>query len=210
MLWCFRPLVPWLIAGQTLFDVLPPELNYNVTGWLVYDDKKSLPEPQTVDTLDPFDDMKLVPYDNQGKLPEPDRTVELDVIMDNRRDGANYAFFNNITYKAPKVPSLYTALTSGDKATDATIYGEYTHPFVLERGEIVQIVLNNLDSGRHPFHLHGHHFQVLHRAPEDGGVFADSGVEEADLSKVPMRRDTIVVWPNGNLVLRFRADNPGK
>lgn len=154
--------------------------------------------------------MKLVPYDEMGRLPEPDRTVTLDVMMDNLGDGANYAFFNNITYKSPKVPSLYTALSAGKLATDPTVYGEYTHPFVLDKGEVVQIVLNNLDSGRHPFHLHGHHFQALHRAPEEGGVFSTSVTKEDDLPKVPMRRDTMVVWPNGNIVLRFRADNPGK
>lgn len=163
-----------------------------------------------IDSFDPVDDMDLVPYDEQERLPEPDRIVQLDVAMDNLGDGANYAFFNNITYTHPKVPTLMTALSAGDEATDPRVYGEYTHPVVLERGEVVQIVLNNLDPGRHPFHLHGHHFQALYRAPEEGGTFAESGVAERDFPLVPMRRDTLVVWPNGNLVLRFRADNPGK
>ncbi|TQS32177.1 hypothetical protein Golomagni_07515, partial [Golovinomyces magnicellulatus] len=43
----------------TLFDVLPPELNYNVTGWLQYDGGKPLPEAATVSELNPFDDMTL-------------------------------------------------------------------------------------------------------------------------------------------------------
>ncbi|CRK36781.1 hypothetical protein BN1708_016549, partial [Verticillium longisporum] len=71
---------------------------------------------------------------------EPGHTVELDVVMGNLGDGANYAFFNNITYAHPKVPTLYTALTSGDLATNPQVYGEYTHSFVLEKDEIVQIV----------------------------------------------------------------------
>ncbi|GKT49915.1 iron transport multicopper oxidase FET3 [Colletotrichum spaethianum] len=195
---------------QTLFDTLPADLNYNVTGWLVYDASKPLSPPATLDTFDPFDDMTLTPYDKQPLLPEPSRTVELDVIMDNLGDGANYAFFNNITYKAPKVPTLYTALSAGDAAaTSPEVYGDYTHSFVLERGDVVQIVVNNLDSGRHPFHLHGHDFQALYRAPEEGGTFADANVTEADFPAMPMRRDTLVVWPNGNIVLRFRANNPG-
>jgi iron transport multicopper oxidase len=120
------------------------------------------------------------------------------------------AFFNNITYKAPKVPSLYTALSSGDQATDPRVYGSYTNAFVLEKGEIVQIIVNNLDSGRHPFHLHGHHFQALYRSEEEAGTFEDVGVSESDYPKIPMRRDTFVLYPDGNIVLRFRADNPGK
>ncbi|TGJ87255.1 hypothetical protein E0Z10_g1548 [Xylaria hypoxylon] len=192
----------------TLFDTLPADLNYNVTGWLTYDDTQSFPEPALVDELDPFDDMTLIPYDNQTLFGEPDKIIELDVIMDNLGDGANYAFFNNISYKAPKVPSLYTALSAGDLATDPSIYGGYTNAFVLERGEIVQIIVNNLDSGRHPFHLHGHNFQALYRSEEEAGTFEDSNVTEADFPATPMRRDTFVLYPDGNIVLRFRADNP--
>ncbi|KAF5002513.1 hypothetical protein FGRMN_338 [Fusarium graminum] len=188
-----------------LFDVLPDDLNYNVTGWLVYDEEKALPEPSIVHEFDAYDDMDLVPYDEMARLPEPSKSVELDVIMDNLRDGANYAFFNNITYRAPKVPTLYTALTSGKEATNPQIYGTYTHSFVLEKDEIVQVVVNNRDDGRHPFHLHGHHFQVLHRSEDDVGDFKGSET----FSETPMRRDTVVVRGNGNAVLRFKADNPG-
>ncbi|KAI1637300.1 Cupredoxin [Biscogniauxia mediterranea] len=193
----------------TLFDTIPDGLNFNVTGWLVYDDALSLPEPALVDELDFFDDMTLVPYDNQTLFGEPDKTIELDVIMDNLGDGANYAFFNNITYSSPKVPTLYTALTAGDLATDPVVYGSYTNSFVLEKGEVVQIIVNNLDTGRHPFHLHGHHFQAIYRSEEEAGTFEDSGVTEADFPAIPMRRDTLVLYPDGNIVLRFRADNPG-
>ncbi|KKP07711.1 iron transport multicopper oxidase FET3 precursor [Trichoderma harzianum] len=193
----------------TLFDTLPDDLNYNVTGWLTYDSKATLPEPALVDELNPFDDMTLVPYDKMELLPEPDQVVELDVIMDNLRDGKNYAFFNNITYTKPKVPSLYTAMSTGDLADNAAVYGEFTHPFVLKKGEIVQIVVNNLDSGRHPFHLHGHAFQAIHRSEEEAGTFEDEDLSESDYPSVPMRRDTLVIWPNGNIVMRFKADNPG-
>ncbi|KAL7822574.1 Cupredoxin [Trichoderma gracile] len=193
----------------SLFDVLPEDLNYNVTGWLTYDSHATLPEPALVDELAPFDDMDLVPYDKMELLPKPDQVVELDVVMDNLRDGKNYAFFNNITYTHPKVPSLYTALSAGDLADNAAVYGEYTHPFVLKKGEIVQIVVNNLDSGRHPFHLHGHAFQAIHRSEEEAGTFEDEALSESDFKAVPMRRDTLVIWPNGNIVMRFKADNPG-
>ncbi|KAH8646886.1 putative multicopperoxidase [Xylariales sp. PMI_506] len=196
---------------MTLFDVIPDDLNPNVTGWLVYDETKPNPKPAFVDELEPFDDMELVPLDRMELLPEPkpERIIELNVIMDNLMDGANYAFFNNITYKAPKTPTLYTALTSGELATNPLVYGSHTNSFVLEKDEVVQIVLNNLDSGRHPFHLHGHQFQTIYRSPEEAGTFADSGVTEADFPEIPMRRDTIVLWPEGNVVLRFKADNPG-
>ncbi|UKZ86062.1 uncharacterized protein TrAFT101_001902 [Trichoderma asperellum] len=193
----------------TLFDTLPEDLNYNATGWLTYDPKADFPEAALIDELNPFDDMDLVPYDRMKLLPEPDQVVQLDIIMDNLRDGKNYAFFDNITYTHPKVPTLYTALSTGDLADNVAVYGEYTRSFVLQRGEIVQIVVNNLDSGRHPVHLHGHAFQAIHRSEEEAGTFADENLSESDFISVPMRRDTLVMWPNGNIVMRFRADNPG-
>ncbi|KAG7117916.1 Iron transport multicopper oxidase fetC like protein [Verticillium longisporum] len=154
-----------------LFDQLPDDLNWNVTGWLVYDDAKDKPAPAIVDTFEPFDDMTLVPQDELERYGEPGHTVELDVVMGNLGDGANYAFFNNITYAHPKVPTLYTALTSGDLATNP------------------QVRFTDLS--------------------KEGGTFEDAHLTEDDFPKVPMRRDTLVVWPNGNIVLRFKADNPG-
>jgi iron transport multicopper oxidase len=180
-----------------------------VTGWLVYDQAKPFPDPILLDTLEPFDDMTLQPFDEQPLLPEPNQTFELNVVMDNLGDGANYAFFNNITYHRPTVPTLYSVMSSGELSTNPTVYGSYTHSLVLAKDEVVQIVINNLDPGRHPFHLHGHNFQSLYRAREESGTFADANITEADFPKIPMRRDTLVVFPNGNIVLRFKADNPG-
>lgn len=124
-------------------------------------------------------------------------------------DITNSAFFNNITYTMPKVPTLYTVLTAGEQATDPQVYGTYSHSFVLEKDQIVDIIVNNIDPGRHPFHLHGHNFQALWRSEEEAGPFADSNVTEADFPAIPMRRDTFVLYPDGNIVLRFKADNPG-
>lgn len=61
---------------------------------------------------------------------------------------------NNITYVQQKVPTLFSALSAGNDATDPVIYGT-VNPFVVTQGQVVQIVLNNLDAALHPFHLHG-------------------------------------------------------
>ncbi|OLN85725.1 Iron transport multicopper oxidase FET3-like protein 3 [Colletotrichum chlorophyti] len=193
---------------EELFDVIPDGLNSNVTGWLVYDDQKPLPDPAPVDDFDPFDDFELVPFDKQELYEKADYSFSFDVKMDNLGDGANYAFFNDKTYVAPKVPSLYTALTVGAKnAVNPLVYGTNTISHVLKHNEVVEIVLNNEDDGKHPFHLHGHQFQVVHRSDEDAGAFSnDSGVS---FPRYPMRRDTLLVEGNGNFVIRFKANNPG-
>lgn len=133
--------------------------------------------------------------------PSPER---FDVCMVSNHSSS--AFFNNITYVRPKVPTLYSVISSGPLATNAEIYGTNTNAFILKKDEIVEIILNNDDKGRHPFHLHGHTFQTVARSEEEGGFYNGS----VTLPKVPMRRDTIMVNPNGNIVLRFKADNPDK
>ena len=74
---------------QDLFDRVPKGLNPNVTGWLVYDDSKEKPAPKAVAAFEPFDDFKLVPYDKEELLSHVDRSITLDVKMDNLKDGAN-------------------------------------------------------------------------------------------------------------------------
>ncbi|KAF1844187.1 multicopper oxidase [Cucurbitaria berberidis CBS 394.84] len=193
---------------QDLFDVIPAGLNSNVTGWLVYDDKKDKPAAKEIEAFEPFDDFNLVPYDKEGLYDKVDQSITLDLKMDNLNDGANYAFFNDITYVSPKVPTLYSVLSTGSNATNPAIYGSNTNSFVLGHNEVVEIILNNDDAGKHPFHLHGHAFQVVTRSDEAAGFF-DPANTTTPLPATPMRRDTILVRPNGYIVLRFRSDNPG-
>ncbi|KAL8805973.1 MAG: hypothetical protein Q9182_001630 [Xanthomendoza sp. 2 TL-2023] len=190
---------------QDLFDVVPETLNPNVTGWLVYSDSAKLPTPAFVDEFKPFDDFTLIPHDKLPLFKDPDYSVKLDVKMDNLGDGANYAWFNNVTYVRPKVNTLYTVLTSGHLATNPEIYSPHTNPFILEKDQVVEIVLNNMDPGKHPFHLHGHAFQTVVRSQEEAGSY----VANETFPETPMRRDVVAVRPNGNMVLRFKADNPG-
>jgi iron transport multicopper oxidase len=58
------------------------------------------------------------------------------------------AFFNDVNYVPPKVPTLYTALSTGDNATNALIYGSHTNSFVLAQNQVVEIILNNDDPGK--------------------------------------------------------------
>jgi iron transport multicopper oxidase len=74
---------------QDLFDAVPPGLNPNVTGWLVYDDSKPFPDPAPVEGFNDFDDFTLVPHDKLPRFPAPDRTLTMTFLMDNLKDGAN-------------------------------------------------------------------------------------------------------------------------
>ncbi|KAK9320654.1 multicopper oxidase-domain-containing protein [Lipomyces orientalis] len=103
-------------------------------------------------------------------------------------------------------------MSSGNDSTDATVYGSNTHTYVLGYQEVVEIVLNNFDPGKHPFHLHGHVFQVVERSdasPDDETFLTYNPDEPGTINEYPMRRDTVYVRPNGYFVLRFLSNNPG-
>lgn len=74
---------------QELFDAIPDDLNSNVTGWLVLDETQDLMPPSEVETFEPLDDFTLKPLDSMAMFDKVDRTVTLDIKMDNLGDGAN-------------------------------------------------------------------------------------------------------------------------
>jgi iron transport multicopper oxidase len=111
---------------------------------------------------------------------------------------------NGITYVPQKVPTLYTVLSTGASATNPVVYGQ-VNPFIISSNQVVQIVLNNADAALHPFHLHGHNFQVIARPASGSGAYPGGGTFPVK----PMRRDTVVVNGNSYVVLRFQATNPG-
>lgn len=49
-------------------------------------------------------------------------------------------------YIAPKVPTLYTALTTGDDAWNPEVYGASVNPYIYESGKVVEIIVNNNDA----------------------------------------------------------------
>lgn len=67
-------------------------------------------------------------------------------------------------------------------------------PFVLRKGERVEVAMTNRTMMAHPMHLHGHRFQVV---DIDGRRFSGA------------LRDTIHIPPGKRVVIAFDADNPG-
>jgi iron transport multicopper oxidase len=117
-------------------------------------------------------------------------------------------------------------------ADDATsVYGTHTDAKVLRKNEIVEIVINNYDSGPHPLHIHGHQVQLVARSSgvynrtkgHGKHAFLQMGITNDNINATalgftnttqgmpatPMRRDTWSLAPNGYTVIRFVADNPG-
>ncbi|CAR28376.1 ZYRO0F02574p [Zygosaccharomyces rouxii] len=211
------------IMDDSMLDVIPPDLQLQWTHQVAYD--KGYDWPKTIDVgglENAAEEFYLQPLDNRELYDDYDVQITFDVRMKNLGDGVKYAFFNNITYVDPKVPTLTTALTSGKLAKDPRIYGDNINAYVFEKDEIVEIVVNNYDTGKHPFHLHGHNFQLVQKSP---AFHEDENFPEEDQDKMtvpynesaplmnfpshPVTRDTILLEPNGHVVLRFKANNPG-
>ncbi|ODQ81782.1 hypothetical protein BABINDRAFT_6433 [Babjeviella inositovora NRRL Y-12698] len=195
-----------------MLDTQPKDLVVNGTNWIVYNEDAEMPGPYIVDSYDILDDFYLQPVEKEEILGDPDYRITVDVIMDNLGNGINYAFFNNISFTSPKLPVLASVMSSGNLSTNAAIYGSNTNSFVLAKDEIVEIVLNNQDTGKHPFHLHGHTFQAIERGPSylnaDVPVPWDPSAPY-DAPEYPMRRDVFYARSQSYFRIRFKANNPG-
>lgn len=191
--------------------IIPPPLDYNpnVTAWLVYNKSAPLPPPPVFHELGNanfFDDLDYVPLDGEPLLGPVDHQIILNTNSDNVT-GISRFTVNNYTYLNQKVPSFYSAITTGHQSSDPEIYGQ-VNPIVLKHGEIVEIVINNLNTNLHPWHMHGRQFQFLDRPDPGYGVF-NGTFRPGYPHSAPIRRDTVMLQDNSWAVIRFRADNPG-
>ncbi|KAI7854773.1 multicopper oxidase-domain-containing protein [Circinella umbellata] len=190
-----------------MFDILPEDLDYNLAAPVYYDQSHDNFAPADDEGMDSqFDDIEFKCLEPAAAV-QPDKQVNLTIDFQVTTDGINRGMFNELPYLAPLVPSLNTMLGMGNLSYEKTVYGPQTQAIILDHLSMVEIVLNNLDAGAHPFHLHGHVFQIVGRG---------AGVYDGDESKVekwylenPIQRDTVQVPAESFTIIRFRADNPG-
>jgi iron transport multicopper oxidase len=192
----------------------------STSGILRYSSKFPAPSPNDGNAIPtPVDHFTLSPADGEKIFTPVNQTIILPVnyggTASRRYDRTHYRqcrtpakipsriFLGNDSYTPPKVPTLYTAITTGTAALNPIVYGPAVNPYVIETGQVVQIIVENHDDTEHPMHLHGYEFQVVAR-----GTGSWDG-NESKLPKVPMRRDTVTTPPSGYLVIRIRANNPG-
>ncbi|EEB09470.1 iron transport multicopper oxidase Fio1 [Schizosaccharomyces japonicus yFS275] len=193
---------------ESLFDVIPDNYNPNVTAWLSYNNDSAYDVAAPVGELDWYDDTLLEPLweSNWG---DSSNLLQLDFDFYTLADGANYAAINGTPFVDPKVPGIMIANSTNFDGYNLKpiTYGPYTNAIVLEHLQVIDIIVNNYDTGIHPFHMHGHVFEVLERGEEDAGVY-DFSVQH-NYSTNPVRRDTVDIWPTSYVVIRMIANNPG-
>ncbi|KAI8079499.1 multicopper oxidase-domain-containing protein [Gilbertella persicaria] len=186
-----------------MLDDIPSDLRLNIKAPVYYNTSHHNFLDTPIETGGhEYDDAFIEPLRKTPAL-VPDRRINMTIDFMVNTDGLNHGVMNNIPYLPPLVPSLHTVLSIGDLANNTLVYGPQSQVSIFPLHQVVELVINNLDDGIHPFHLHGHVFQVIGRGQ---GIFDQHSLEEPSN---PTCRDTITVPSKGYVVLRFKADNPG-
>lgn len=100
-------------------------------------------------------------------------------------------------------------------------YDEYLlDPIIINGGKDIQIIINSIDHMRHPWHFHGHKFQVIsvgergdgslnlqHQEGRAWNKYEHDTKRLMESEKPPMVRDSVNIEGNSFIVLRFRAVN---
>ncbi|KAF7516968.1 hypothetical protein G7054_g13961 [Neopestalotiopsis clavispora] len=197
--------IPYLISMDLNRDfTVSGTWSFNSTGYLITDSSAPCTAKEVVQQWRPFDEALFTPLDEMPLLGPLDRTWTLNFALCKDLNNIPRMCFNDQTYVMQKTPTLYTAATVGNANSDPSVYGAVL-PFIIESGDVLEIVVNNLDPAIHPFHLHGHQFQVVERPESGSGSFDGSSTA----NPMPPRRDVISINGGSYARLRITADNPG-
>ncbi|KAF8589084.1 multicopper oxidase [Ramaria rubella] len=144
------------------------------------------------------------------KAPDPTRAYGVSFGFEETDQGLWLAFMN--THGACRAPwAPLTGLTTlmeaqrnpmGYAAQGGSIAAG--DQFMVMEDEVMglQLQIDNLDDGDHPFHLHGHRPWIMGSGL---GRYTGQAVNNTN----PLRRDTVLIPAYSWMVLRFVTDNPG-
>ena len=186
------------------------DINLNVTAVKpsmdTFDNDAMIIQQSILDARQYSDEPGIVPM-NTSKYRVPTDGSIRTIIYDSMHEGSEPGgfYFNNLTFTHGDNSTLLAAVLNNNLAD---INGQPGNR--IEAGEIIDLVINNINIGSHPFHLHGHPTWLLAVGPSDGGYYNEStrnqivyNIENATC------RDTITVNSNSYIVFRFKANNPG-
>ncbi|KDR65767.1 hypothetical protein GALMADRAFT_260110 [Galerina marginata CBS 339.88] len=123
-----------------------------------------------------------------------DRWIDLNFGME-VKNGRLMWEINDISYLPPDLPTLLNIIANG--FTSASNFTTTEHTFVLDRNEVIELVIHGSPNGvSNRFPLHGHAFDVV-QSMQGPANYAN-----------PPRRDVVGVG-GSTVIIRFQADNPG-
>ncbi|KAJ1827408.1 ferroxidase fet3, partial [Coemansia sp. RSA 2599] len=167
-------------------------------------------EPKADSKMEWTQDIKMQAYDRMPLL-NVSRTVNTVAGLSLLSENQAQMILHQHPYMMPsKVPTLFSAMSMGELAADGAIYGPQTDAVVINKGEVIEILLTNEGPLYHTMHLHGHSFQVTEYGPAgNSSLIGKPPAPVVRSGPYPMRRDTFVVPAFQYARIRFLADNPG-
>ncbi|KAJ2557300.1 ferroxidase fet3 [Coemansia sp. RSA 1933] len=160
--------------------------------------------------IDSTKDINLTPYDMEPLFGPVTKNFTFTFTTKVLSDNITHAMLGNHPYSQVSVPTIYTALTMGDLATNPDVYGPQTQAQIVDYNDIVEIDLRATAPLDHTFHLHGHKFQIIEYGPApDAPASKAENITVRRVQGPPIKRDTLTVRAWEYIKIRFRANNPG-
>ncbi|PBL04373.1 laccase [Armillaria gallica] len=156
------------------------------------------PATATISSVLKMNETELVPLENPG-APGTTEVGGVDYALNLAFAFTSAGTFtvNGAQFTAPSTPVLLQILSGAKSAGDLLPSGSV---FPLPSNSTIELSMpGGVVGGGHPFHLHGHTFDVVRSAGSSVYNY-----------KNPVRRDVVNIGTKGdNVTIRFRTDNPG-
>ncbi len=220
-----RPVGAYAVRAEVMDDMFAydnPFLVMNQYAIMRYEGVAASTQPLTnpsnttlVNVTQSLSTSQLVPITSMD-APASNMTTKLVVNFGLDAYSNWHAFFNQSTFTSEMAPQAslmksYTFETTQHPSSNSSVGAYYNDPdeMIVTNTEVVvmDVIINNLDEGTHPFHLHGYTpFLVGSGA---GNFQAQDNPNFSAARTNPMRRDVFSVPPYSWMAFRFVADNVG-
>lgn len=163
----------------------------------------AFPDPFSNDCRD-IDLSKLNPLESQDAIGEPSQILNLGVgLIVNTTAREIFGVVNGSSFDTKDVQQTPTLFEIHDGASVSQLASS-RNAYQLNNGTVRIILNTTVGPGAHPYHLHGHSFQIL------GYLNGTYNEHKHELNLVnPPRRDTAMVPVNATAVFQFQTNNPG-
>ncbi|KAF5390849.1 hypothetical protein D9757_004454 [Collybiopsis confluens] len=165
-----------------------------------------------------LDALSLRPLDPSAAiLPPADDVVMMYVTTMIRTSTGNrpFGYVNQTSWKPSSTDPILARADSAPSSKEL-IYSINPIPtnisssLISSPSVVMDIVVNNLEDGPHPFHLHGHHFWPLYTYQAMIGPGSYRWDHPPTLpTTAPALRDTFVIPAKGHVIFRVKFDTPG-
>jgi laccase len=201
---------PAVIEFPSMFNIVPVD-NYTalLKGLLPY----SLPKSVDVDLVYVAGIATVDCNANEPCTTKIAGTIQNATFDEPQNTSVLQAYYNDVpgvfTTDVPDLPPVFEDFTSARPDGNYILGNRGTRARVLQFNNVVQLVLQNVNSLGildHPFHLHGHDFYVVGRNYSN----FNPAVDPAGFNLVnPPKFNTISIPNGGWVAIRFQANNPG-